>query len=104
MVNFLTSAISPGIFRDRVSKITRDLIQIDTTNYGGIHRRTGRRAWQPDGSHGDEPEIIESEPGRASVVGGCVAGMLRLRLVLHGHIDVVPLMPANGLWIRFLPR
>lgn len=27
--------IAPGTFRDRVAEITRDLIQIDTTNYGG---------------------------------------------------------------------
>jgi len=92
---FDASAISPGIFRDRVSKITRDLIQIDTTNYGGNNSRG-----EPEAAAycaalmeamGMNPEIIESEPGRASVVG-------RMRgwdaeapaLVLHGHIDVVP--------------
>ena len=92
---FDASAISPGIFRDRVSKITRDLIQIDTTNYGGNNSRG-----EPEAAAycaalmeamGMNPEIIESEPGRASLVG-------RMRgwdaeapaLVLHGHIDVVP--------------
>lgn len=89
------ASIAAGTFRDRVTKITRDLIKIDTTNFGG------------NDSHGEpeaaaycaklmdamsmHPEIVESEPGRVSVVG-------RMRgwdsnapaLVLHGHIDVVP--------------
>lgn len=90
-----TGSISPGFFRDRVSKITRDLIQIDTTNFGGNNSRGEPEAaaycaalMEAMGMH---PEIVESEPGRASVVG-------RMRgwdpeapaLILHGHIDVVP--------------
>ncbi|HEY4535982.1 MAG TPA: M20/M25/M40 family metallo-hydrolase [Enteractinococcus sp.] len=90
-----TGTISPGFFRDRVTKITRDLIQIDTTNYGGNDSRGEPQAadycaalMDAIGMH---PEIVESEPGRASVVG-------RMRgwdpeapaLILHGHLDVVP--------------
>lgn len=90
-----SGSISPGFFRDRVSKITRDLIQIDTTNYGGNNSRGEPEAASYCAALMEamdmNPEIVESEPGRTSVVG-------RMRgwdpdapaLVLHGHIDVVP--------------
>lgn len=87
--------VAPGTFRDRVAEITRDLIRIDTTNYGGNESRG-----EPEAAAycatimeamGMQPQIVESEPGRASVIG-------RMRgwdadapaLILHGHIDVVP--------------
>ncbi|WP_022870793.1 M20/M25/M40 family metallo-hydrolase [Yaniella halotolerans] len=88
-------AITPGIFRDRVARITRDLIQIDTTNYGGNDSRG-----EPDAASycarlmdamGMQPEIVESEPGRASVVGRMKGwDAAAPALILHGHIDVVP--------------
>lgn len=93
--NIDSSTIAAGTFRDRVAKITCDLIQIDTTNYGGNDSRG-----EPEAAAycarlmdaiGMNPEIVESEPGRSSVVG-------RMKgwdsdapaLVLHGHLDVVP--------------
>lgn len=89
------ASIAAGAFRDRVAEITRDLIKIDTTNFGGNDSRGEpeaaaycARLMDAMGMH---PELVESEPGRVSVVG-------RMRgwdtnapaLVLHGHIDVVP--------------
>lgn len=89
------SAIFPGQFRDRVTKITQDLIQIDTTNSGGNVSRG-----EPEAAAycaalmeamGMAPEIIESEPGRASVIGRMSGWDPDApALVLHGHIDVVP--------------
>ncbi|NWN87138.1 MAG: M20/M25/M40 family metallo-hydrolase [Micrococcaceae bacterium] len=96
MAEHIESApIAPGTFRDRVAEITRDLIRIDTTNYGGNDSRGEPEAAAYCARLMDamdmHPEIVESEPGRTSVVG-------RMRgwdtqapaLVLHGHIDVVP--------------
>jgi len=89
------ASIAAGTFRDRVTKITRDLIKIDTTNFGGNDSRGEPEAAaycaKLMDAMGMHPEIVESEPGRVSVVG-------RMRgwdsnapaLVLHGHIDVVP--------------
>lgn len=93
--NIEGAPIAPGTFRDRVAKITRDLIRIDTTNYGGNESRGEPEAAAYCArlmeSMNMKPEIVESEPGRASVVG-------RMKgwdsdapaLVLHGHLDVVP--------------
>lgn len=89
------ASIAPGTFRDRVAQITRDLIQIDTTNFGGNDSRGEPEAAAYCAKLMEAldmaPEILESAPGRASVVG-------RMRgwdtdapaLVLHGHLDVVP--------------
>lgn len=89
------ASIAPGTFRNRVAQITRDLIQIDTTNFGGNDSRGEPEAAAYCAKLMEAldmaPEILESAPGRASVVG-------RMRgwdtdapaLVLHGHLDVVP--------------
>src|SRR5690625_2019197 len=89
------ASIAPGMFRDRVAQITRDLIRIDTTNYGGNNSRGEPEAAAYCAAVMEAmdmaPEIVESEPGRTSVV-------CRMRgwdpgapaLVLHGHIGVVP--------------
>lgn len=89
------ASIASGMFRDRVAQITRDLIRVDTTNYGGNNSRGEPEAAAYCAAVMEAmdmaPEIVESEPGRTSVVG-------RMRgwdpdapaLVLHGHIDVVP--------------
>jgi len=86
---------APGTFRDRVAKITQDLIQIDTTNYGGNDSRGEPEAAaycaQIMDSIGMNPEIVESVPGRASVVGRMAGWDPNVpALVLHGHLDVVP--------------
>lgn len=88
-------AIAPGTFRDRVAKITRDLIQIDTTNYGGNDSRGEPEAAAYCAKLMDaldmNPEIVESEPGRASVIGRMKGwDTTAPALILHGHIDVVP--------------
>src|SRR5699024_12041400 len=64
---------APGTFRDRVATITRDIIPIDTPNYGGNVSRGEPEAAaycaKIMDSMGMKPEIVESVPGRASVVG-----------------------------------
>lgn len=85
--------------QDEAVAFTRDLIRIDTTNYGGNDPATWGNGEAEAAAYvveklrevGLEPETIESAPGRASVVLR-LEGEDRERpgLVLHGHLDVVP--------------
>ena len=81
-----------------VVELCRDLIRIDTTNYGDDSGPGERKAAEHVASLldevGIESRMYESEPGRTSVVarwgGGSSAGEDRGALLLHGHLDVVP--------------
>ena len=79
-----------------VVDLCRELIRIDTTNYGGDREGPGERkaaeyvATLLD-EVGIESRLYESTPGRTSVMatwGGNDDS--RGRLLLHGHLDVVP--------------
>lgn len=81
-------------------RIARDLIRIDTTNRGGGDAEPERPAADYVAAYlselGLEPQIFESEPGRASVIARVEGAETALpALVLHGHLDVVPADPAN---------
>lgn len=80
---------------DEVVDICRDLLRIDTSNYGDGsgpgERAAAEHVMGLLTEVGLEPELIESEPGRASVVvrvEGTDPG--REALLVHGHLDVVP--------------
>ncbi|GAA1870750.1 M20/M25/M40 family metallo-hydrolase [Myceligenerans crystallogenes] len=81
--------------------ICRDLIRLDTSNYG-TGEGPGERAaaelvMELLTEVGLEPELFESRPGRASVVVRLEGqDPSRPALVLHGHLDVVP--AAAGDW------
>ena len=83
---------------DEVVTICRDLIRIDTSNPGDHSGPGERKAAEHVAAllseAGLEPQILESHPGRASVVAR-IAGEdpSRPALLIHGHLDVVP---ANG--------
>lgn len=82
------------------ARIARDLIRIDTTNRGGGDAEPERPAADYVASYladlGLEPRILESAPGRASVVARVSGSDPSLpALVLHGHLDVVPADAAN---------
>ncbi|MEE1650714.1 M20/M25/M40 family metallo-hydrolase [Brachybacterium sp. J144] len=88
-----------ALVQDEAVRITRELIRIDSSNYGGHDPET----WGPGEREAAEyvvaqleevglkPQILESAPGRANVVVR-LEGEDRERggLVLHGHLDVVP--------------
>ncbi len=81
--------------QDEVVEICRDLIRIDTTNPGdGTGPGERAAAEYVVGLLQDvglEPELFESEPGRANVVVRLEgADPTRPALVVHGHLDVVP--------------
>jgi acetylornithine deacetylase/succinyl-diaminopimelate desuccinylase-like protein len=80
---------------DEVVELCRNLIAIDTSNYGD-HSGPGERVAaeyvaERLAEAGVEPHIYESHPGRASVVARIEgADSDRAPLLVHGHLDVVP--------------
>ncbi|PWC07903.1 M20/M25/M40 family metallo-hydrolase [Mycetocola zhujimingii] len=85
---------------DETVRLARDLIRMDTTNYGGGKSNGETIAAEYVAEYlrglGLEPELIDSDPGRTSVVAR-VAGRDSSKgaLVVHGHLDVVPADPRN---------
>ncbi|MFB7554611.1 M20/M25/M40 family metallo-hydrolase [Streptomyces brevispora] len=80
---------------NEVVDLCRDLIRIDTSNYGD-HSGPGERAAaeyvaEKLAEVGLEPQIFESHKGRASTVAR-IAGedSSKPALLIHGHTDVVP--------------
>ena len=76
-------------------EIARDLIRIDTTNFGDSSGPGERKAAEHVAALldevGIESEIFESEKGRASVVARWGnQNSSRPGLLIHGHLDVVP--------------
>ncbi|WP_336659288.1 M20/M25/M40 family metallo-hydrolase [Leucobacter sp. USHLN153] len=91
---------TPDAALSETARIARDLIRIDTTNRGGGDAEPERPAAEYVAAYlrelGLDPEIIESDPGRASVVARVAGADPSLpALVLHGHLDVVPADRAN---------
>lgn len=86
---------------DEVVDICRDLIRIDSTNTGDPATVVGERAAaeyvaEKLAEVGLDPQIIESIPGRASVVARFAGSdPSRSALLLHGHLDVVPAEPSE---------
>jgi acetylornithine deacetylase/succinyl-diaminopimelate desuccinylase-like protein len=85
---------------DATARIARDLIRIDTTNYGEGKSNGETEAAEYVGALLEEldltPQYFESAPGRTSVVARVPgANPEKPALVVHGHLDVVPADPAN---------
>ncbi|MGF2948091.1 M20/M25/M40 family metallo-hydrolase [Microbacterium alcoholitolerans] len=83
-----------------VAQIARDLIRIDTSNFGGGRANGEREAAEHVGAYlqslGLEPEYYEPIARRTNVmarVPGRNPG--RPALVVHGHLDVVPAMAED---------
>ncbi len=78
-----------------VAAVARDLIRLDTTNYGGGRANGEREAAEYVGAYLEDlglvPEYYEPIPRRTNVTAR-VPGRNRDKpaLVLHGHLDVVP--------------
>jgi acetylornithine deacetylase/succinyl-diaminopimelate desuccinylase-like protein len=85
---------------DEVATLCSDLIRIDTSNRGDHSGPGERQAAEYVAASlaevGLEPEILESHPGRASVVTRITGeDPSRPALLIHGHLDVVPADPAD---------
>ncbi|NLA66472.1 MAG: M20/M25/M40 family metallo-hydrolase, partial [Leucobacter sp.] len=82
------------------ARIARDLIRFDTSNRGGGDANPETEAAAYVEAYlrdlGLTPQVIESAPGRASVIARVEGADPTLpALVLHGHLDVVPADAAN---------
>ncbi len=79
-----------------VVDICRELIRIDTSNYGTEEGPGERKAAEHVAGLLDEvgiaAEVVETAPGRANVLArwGGESGARGDALLLHGHLDVVP--------------
>jgi acetylornithine deacetylase/succinyl-diaminopimelate desuccinylase-like protein len=86
--------------QDEVAGLCSDLIRIDTSNRGDNAGPGERRAAEHVAALlaevGLEPTVLESAPGRTSVVTR-IAGEHpdRPALLIHGHLDVVPADAAD---------
>jgi acetylornithine deacetylase/succinyl-diaminopimelate desuccinylase-like protein len=86
--------------QDEVAALASDLISIDTTNPGDNSGPGERAAAEYVATllsdAGLEPTLLESHPGRASVVAR-ISGTDSSRppLLIHGHLDVVPADAAD---------
>lgn len=86
---------SAATAESEVVDLCRELIRIDTSNYGN-NEGPGERAAaeyvaEKLAEVGLEPQIIESRPGRASTVARITGeDPSRPALLIHGHTDVVP--------------
>ncbi len=86
-----------------VVALCRDLLRIDTSNYGDGsgpgERAAAEHVMGLLTEVGLDPELVESAPGRASVVvrveGDAEATRERGALLVHGHLDVVPADAAD---------
>ncbi|MGV9253197.1 M20/M25/M40 family metallo-hydrolase [Streptomyces sp. NPDC003697] len=80
---------------DEVVDLCRELIQIDTSNYGDHsgpgERKAAEYVAEKLAEVGLEPRVFESHPGRASTVARIEGeDPSRPALLIHGHTDVVP--------------
>ncbi|MFF4505927.1 M20/M25/M40 family metallo-hydrolase [Streptomyces sp. NPDC001401] len=80
---------------DEVVDLCRELIQIDTSNYGDHsgpgERKAAEYVAEKLAEVGLDSKIFESHPGRASTVARIEGeDPSRPALLIHGHLDVVP--------------
>jgi acetylornithine deacetylase/succinyl-diaminopimelate desuccinylase-like protein len=74
-----------------VVDLCRDLIRIDTSNPGRTERPAAEYVATALSDAGYECTVVESEPGRTTVVTRLEgADSSRGALLVHGHLDVVP--------------
>ena len=88
---------------DEVVRICSDLIRIDSTNTGDPQTSAGERAAAEYvaaqlSEVGLEPVLLESAPGRTSVITrfpAAAGSTSRDALLVHAHLDVVPADPSE---------
>lgn len=73
---------------ERVLAFARSLIAARSENPGGTEAEAAKVAEGILSSLGVEPQLVEAEPGRTSVVAAIGSG--RPKLAWNGHLDVVP--------------
>ena len=95
------STVEPSVApQDEVVDLCRQLLQIDTSNYGNGsgpgERSAAEHVMGLLTEVGLDPQLFESDPGRASVVVRLEGtDPTRDALLVHGHLDVVPAEPSD---------
>ncbi|PZF79381.1 M20/M25/M40 family metallo-hydrolase [Jiangella anatolica] len=96
-----TPAATPSTADAEVVDLCRDLLRIDTSNFGDGsgpgERKAAEYVAEKLAEVGLEPVVFESAPGRTTVVAR-VEGADPARsdaLLMHGHLDVVPADAAD---------
>src|SRR4051812_4980243 len=85
---------------NEVVDLCRELIRIDTSNFGDSsgpgERKAAEYVAEKLSDVGLDTTLLESERGRASVVTRIAgADSSRPALLIHGHLDVVPAEKAD---------
>ena len=81
---------------DDVVELCRDLIRIDSSNPTSNERAAAEWTAERLTDAGLSPQLLESAPGRASVVARWPGeDSTRPGLLIHGHLDVVPADAAD---------
>jgi acetylornithine deacetylase/succinyl-diaminopimelate desuccinylase-like protein len=81
---------------DEVVELCRDLIRIDSSNPTSNERAAAEWVAERLTDAGLTPQVLESAPGRASVVARWAGtDPSRPALLIHGHLDVVPADAAD---------
>ncbi|HVB27490.1 MAG TPA: M20/M25/M40 family metallo-hydrolase, partial [Mycobacteriales bacterium] len=81
---------------DRAIELCRELIRIDSANPTSTERAAAEYVAERLTDAGLTPTLLESEPGRASVIARVRgADPSRPALLVHGHLDVVPAERAD---------
>jgi acetylornithine deacetylase/succinyl-diaminopimelate desuccinylase-like protein len=87
---------SPKEYEEEVTQLLCHLIRFDTTNPPGNETPAAEYLRQRFEAEGIEAQVIESEPGRGSVVAKMPGDGSRKSLLLLSHLDVVPVQePAE---------
>ena len=87
---------TPGTAADEVVDLCRDLIRFQTANPTHPERPAAEYVAGKLAEVGLEPTVLESEPGRTSVVARLAGSdSARAPLLIHGHLDVVPADAAD---------
>src|SRR4051812_49378339 len=92
----MSAGLTPRV-DDEVVELCRDLIRIDSSNPTSNERAAAEWTAERLTDVGLSPQLLESAPGRASVVARWPgADSSRPALLIHGHLDVVPAAAADG--------
>jgi acetylornithine deacetylase/succinyl-diaminopimelate desuccinylase-like protein len=90
--------MSPQILKEveeEATQLLSNLIRINTTNPPGNETAAANYIAQYLGKEGFKPEIIESAPGRGSVITRLKGTGEKPSLLLLAHLDVVPANPQE---------
>lgn len=88
-----SGALDWKAIEDEALQHFKALLRIDTTNPPGNERPAAEYIAKVLAKEGIDSEILESKPGRASVISRLSGNGKKDPLLLNGHLDVVPADP-----------